>query len=118
MSIGVSGPVVGGRGAERGMRISDCGLRIEEFGSRGLADGHSESLKHRTAMQALFVAWYNFARKLETVRNDARITSVCHTYHSATPKVFHSTAQGKGAGNQISFVRQRRSTCLAVRRAY
>ena len=30
-----------------------------------LTNGHSKSLKHHTAMQALFVAWYNFARKHE-----------------------------------------------------
>jgi IS1 family transposase len=33
-----------------------------------LTNAHSKSLKHHTAMQALFVAWYNFARKHETLR--------------------------------------------------
>ena len=28
-----------------------------------LTNGHSKSLRHHTAMQALFVAWYNFSRK-------------------------------------------------------
>ena len=33
-----------------------------------LTNGHSKSLKHHTAMQALFVAWYNFARKNEALK--------------------------------------------------
>jgi transposase InsO family protein len=33
-----------------------------------LTNGHSKSLRHHTAMQALFVAWYNFARKHETLK--------------------------------------------------
>jgi IS1 family transposase/transposase-like protein len=32
-----------------------------------LTNGHSKSLKHHTAMQAIFFAWYNFARKHETL---------------------------------------------------
>ena len=28
-----------------------------------LTNGHSKSLRHHTAMQAYFVAWYNFSRK-------------------------------------------------------
>jgi hypothetical protein len=32
-----------------------------------LTNGHSKSLRQQTAMQALFVAWYNFARKHETL---------------------------------------------------
>jgi hypothetical protein len=31
-----------------------------------LTNGHSKSLKHYSAMQASFVAWYNFAWKHET----------------------------------------------------
>jgi transposase InsO family protein len=31
-----------------------------------LTNAHSKSLRHHTTMQALFVAWYNFARKHET----------------------------------------------------
>ncbi len=34
-----------------------------------LTNGHSKSLRHHTAMQALFVAWYNFARKHEALKN-------------------------------------------------
>lgn len=33
-----------------------------------LTNAHSKSLRHHTAMQALFVAWYNFARKHETLK--------------------------------------------------
>jgi hypothetical protein len=29
---------------------------------------HSNSLRHNTAMQPMFAAWYNFARKHETLR--------------------------------------------------
>ena len=32
-----------------------------------LTNAHSKSLKHHTAMQAIFVAWYNFARKHEAL---------------------------------------------------
>jgi IS1 family transposase len=32
-----------------------------------LTNAHSKSLKHHEAMQAIFVAWYNFARKHETL---------------------------------------------------
>jgi IS1 family transposase/transposase-like protein len=34
-----------------------------------LTNAHSKSLKHHTAMQALFVAWYNFCRKNEAIKN-------------------------------------------------
>jgi transposase-like protein/IS1 family transposase len=33
-----------------------------------LTNAHSKSLRHHKAMQALFVAWYNFARKHETIK--------------------------------------------------
>jgi len=33
-----------------------------------LTNAHSKSLKHHVAMQAIFVAWYNFARKHETLK--------------------------------------------------
>jgi len=33
-----------------------------------LTNAHSKSLKHHTAMQAIFFAWYNFARKHETIK--------------------------------------------------
>jgi hypothetical protein len=32
-------------------------------------ESQSKSLRHHTAMQALFVAWYNFARKHEALKN-------------------------------------------------
>jgi hypothetical protein len=32
--------------------------------------GHSKSLRHHAAMQALFVAWYNFGRKHETLKGN------------------------------------------------
>ena len=31
-------------------------------------NGHSKSLRCHAAMQAIFVAWYNFARKHEALR--------------------------------------------------
>ena len=33
-----------------------------------LTNGHSKSLKHHVAMQALYFAWYNFCRKHETLK--------------------------------------------------
>lgn len=33
-----------------------------------LTNAHSKSLRHHTAMQALFVAWYNFERKHEALK--------------------------------------------------
>jgi hypothetical protein len=33
-----------------------------------LTIGHSKSLRHHAAMQAIFVAWYNFARKNEALK--------------------------------------------------
>jgi IS1 family transposase len=33
-----------------------------------LTNGHSKSLRHHTAMQALFVAWYNLCRKHEALK--------------------------------------------------
>ena len=33
-----------------------------------LTNGHSKSLKHHTAMQALIVACYNFVRKHESLK--------------------------------------------------
>jgi hypothetical protein len=33
-----------------------------------LTNAHSKSLKHHRAMQAIFVAWYNFARKHEALK--------------------------------------------------
>ena len=36
-----------------------------------LTDAHSKSHKHHVAAQAIFVAWYNFARKHETLKGDS-----------------------------------------------
>ena len=33
-----------------------------------LTNGHSKSLKHHTAMQAILFAWYNFCRKHKTIK--------------------------------------------------
>ena len=33
-----------------------------------LTKAHSKSLRHPKAMQALFVAWFNFCRKHETIK--------------------------------------------------
>jgi transposase InsO family protein len=33
-----------------------------------LTNAHSKSLQHHVAMQAIFVAWYNFCRKHETLK--------------------------------------------------
>ena len=33
-----------------------------------LTNAHSKSLRHHTAMQALFVAWYNLCRKHEALK--------------------------------------------------
>jgi hypothetical protein len=37
-----------------------------------LTNAHSKSLRHRTAMQPLFVAWYNFGRKNESLKSQTR----------------------------------------------
>ncbi|MCH8841110.1 MAG: IS1 family transposase [Planctomycetes bacterium] len=34
-----------------------------------LTNGHSKSLKHHKAMQAIFFAWYNWCRKNESINN-------------------------------------------------
>ena len=38
-----------------------------------LANGHSKSRRHHTAMQALFVAWYDFARKHEALKGNTPV---------------------------------------------
>jgi transposase-like protein/IS1 family transposase len=35
-----------------------------------LTNGHSKTLKHHTAMQALFFAWYNLCRRHEAIKGD------------------------------------------------
>jgi hypothetical protein len=34
-----------------------------------MTNAHSKSLKHHAAMQTIFVAWYNFAWKHETLKD-------------------------------------------------
>jgi hypothetical protein len=46
---------------------SDLAMRLRMGRYMRLTNGHNKSLRHHTAMQALFVAWYNFARKHETL---------------------------------------------------
>jgi hypothetical protein len=36
-----------------------------------LTNAHSKSHKHHVAMQAIFVAWYNFGRKHETLKGQS-----------------------------------------------
>jgi len=40
-----------------------------------LTNAHSKSLKHHTAMQAIFFAWYNFCRKHETIKQTPAMES-------------------------------------------
>ncbi len=51
-----------------------------------LTNGHSKSLKHHTAMQALFVAWYNFARKNEALKSQTPAMASKLTDHVWTIK--------------------------------
>jgi IS1 family transposase len=51
-----------------------------------LTNGHSKSLKHHTAMQALFVAWYNFARKHESLKGQTPAMASNLTDHVWTIK--------------------------------
>jgi transposase-like protein/IS1 family transposase len=51
-----------------------------------LTNGHSKSLRHHTAMQALFVAWYNFARKNEALKNQTPAMASNLTDHVWTIK--------------------------------
>jgi transposase-like protein/IS1 family transposase len=43
-------------------------LRMSSRRHTRLTNGHSKSLKHHVAMQAIFVAFYNFCRKHETLK--------------------------------------------------
>jgi IS1 family transposase len=40
-----------------------------------LTNGHSKSLKHHAAMQAIFFAWYNFCRKHEAIKQTPAMAS-------------------------------------------
>jgi hypothetical protein len=51
-----------------------------------LTNDHSKSLRHHTAMQGLFVAWYNFARKNEAVKGNTPVMASKLTDHVWTIK--------------------------------
>jgi hypothetical protein len=51
-----------------------------------LTNGHSKSLRHHTAMQALFIAWYNFARKREALKGNTPAMASNLTDHVWTIK--------------------------------
>ena len=51
-----------------------------------LTDGNSKSLRHHTVMQALFVAWYDFACKRETLRGNTPAMASQLTDHVWTIK--------------------------------
>jgi hypothetical protein len=51
-----------------------------------LTNGHSKRLKHHMAMQALFVEWYNFARKHETLKGQTSAMASGLTEHAWTIK--------------------------------
>jgi transposase-like protein/IS1 family transposase len=51
-----------------------------------LTNAHSKSLKHHTAMQSLFVAWYNFARKHEALKGQTPAMASKLTDHVWTIK--------------------------------
>jgi hypothetical protein len=57
-----------------------------------LTNGHSKSLRHHTAMQALFVAWYNFARKNEELKNQTPAMASGLSDHVWTIKELIETA--------------------------
>ena len=50
------------------------------------ANGHSKGLRHHTAMQALFVACYNFGRKHEALKNQTPAMASKLTDHVWTIK--------------------------------
>ncbi len=51
-----------------------------------LTNAHSKSPKHHVAMQAIFVAWYNFARKNEALKNQTPAMASKLTDHVWTIK--------------------------------
>ncbi len=59
-----------------------------------LTNGHSKSLRHHTAMQALFVGWYNFARKHEALKGTTPAMASGLTDHVWTIKELIEKAGG------------------------
>ncbi len=51
-----------------------------------LANAHSKSLRRHTAMQALFVAWYNLCRKHEALKGETPAMASMLTDHVWTIK--------------------------------
>jgi transposase InsO family protein len=51
-----------------------------------LTNGHSKSLRHHTAMRALFIAWYNFGRKHEALKGNTPAMASNLTDHVWTIK--------------------------------
>jgi transposase InsO family protein len=49
-------------------------------------NGHSKSLRNRTAVQALFIAWYNFRRKHEALKGNTPAMASKLTDHVWTIK--------------------------------
>ena len=72
-----------------------------------LTNGHSKSLKHHTAMQALFVAWYNFARKHEALKGQTPAMASGLTDHVWTIKeLIERRRSARGASemtNQLAY---------------
>ena len=63
---------------------------MPENATAGLPSGHSKSLRHHPAMQALFVAWYNFGRKHEALKGNTPAMASKLTDHVWTINVMIS----------------------------
>ena len=50
-------------------------MRMQNRRFTRLTNAHSKSLKHHTAMQAIFIMWYNYARKHETIKQTPAMAS-------------------------------------------
>ena len=64
---------------------ADCWAIVPDS-LHSLLDGHSKSLRHHTAMQTLFVAWYNFGRKHEALKGNTPAMASNLTDHAWTIK--------------------------------